>query len=87
MPDEMIKEIEHYALVGDQLDWTFVEMMGMPPFYNERYPKPPTPELTEEEKAALEAAALAEAEAKARAEEAAARGEEAPAEGFFTVSF
>ncbi|XP_064551474.1 adventurous-gliding motility protein Z isoform X5 [Drosophila montana] len=84
LEDEMINEKEHYAIINDSLDFTFVELMGMPPFYNDRYPKPPTPELTEEEIAAKEAArraAAAREAAKLAGEEAAAAapGEEGQA--------
>ncbi|XP_075145042.1 tropomyosin 1 isoform X6 [Haematobia irritans] len=88
LEDEIIMEKEHYAIIGDSLDQTFVELMGMPPCYNDRHPKPPTPKLptpTPEEiaaaeaaKEAAEAAAVAEAEASAAAEaQAAAAGEKA----------
>ncbi|EDW38344.1 GL12543 [Drosophila persimilis] len=83
LEDETIVEKEHYALIGDSLDWTFVELMGMPPFYNDRYPKPPTPELTEEDLARIaeaEAKAQAVAEAKAQAAEAKAQAAAALAE-------
>ncbi|XP_030375973.1 microtubule-associated protein futsch isoform X4 [Scaptodrosophila lebanonensis] len=76
LEDELICEKEHYAIIGDSLDFTFVELMGMPPFYNDRYPKPPTPELTEEEIAAI-AAARAAADAAAAAAAAAAEAGEA----------
>ncbi|KAI9577196.1 hypothetical protein GQX74_005730 [Glossina fuscipes] len=36
---------ERFATIGDSLDLTFVELMGMPPVYNDRHPKPPTPQL------------------------------------------
>lgn len=42
--DEFIKERERYALIGDDLDMAFVELIpGVEFCYNDRHPKPPTP--------------------------------------------
>uniref|UniRef100_A0A1A9W718 Tropomyosin n=1 Tax=Glossina brevipalpis TaxID=37001 RepID=A0A1A9W718_9MUSC len=43
LEDELIIEKERFAIIGDSLDLAFVEFMGMPPVYNDRHPKPPTP--------------------------------------------
>lgn len=43
--DEFIKEREKYAEIGDDLDFAFVELIpGVGFAYNDRHPKPPTPE-------------------------------------------
>lgn len=40
----MIGEKEKYALIGDSLDWAFMDLVvGLEPFYSARNPKPPTP--------------------------------------------
>lgn len=42
--DEFIKERERYAIIGDDLDLAFVELIpGVDVAYNDRHPKPPTP--------------------------------------------
>lgn len=43
--DEFIKERERYALIGDDLDFAFIELIpGVGMAYNDRHPKPPSPE-------------------------------------------
>lgn len=66
--DELIIAKEHFAEIGDDLDFTFVELIdGIDPIYTYRHPKPPTPpprpETPPEIKAALLAAAAAAAAA------------------------
>ncbi|XP_015032396.2 golgin candidate 5 isoform X2 [Drosophila willistoni] len=81
LEDELINEKERYALVEDSLDFTFVDLMGIEPFYNDRNPKPPTPEPTEEDLARIAAAEAAKAAAQAAAEEAALSGGDVGADG------
>lgn len=58
----MIAERERYMDIGDDLDFAFVELIpGVEICYNDRHPKPPTPEPTPAELRAR-AAALAASE-------------------------
>lgn len=42
--DELIVAKEHFAEIGDDLDFTFVDLIeGVDPIYTYRRPKPPTP--------------------------------------------
>ena len=42
--DELIVAKEHFAEIGDDLDFTFVDLIeGIDPIYTYRRPKPPTP--------------------------------------------
>lgn len=42
--DELIVAKEHFAEIGDDLDFTFVDMIdGIGPIWSYRHPKPPTP--------------------------------------------
>lgn len=43
-PDELIIAKEHFAEIGDDLDFTFVDLIdGIDPIWTYRRPKPPTP--------------------------------------------
>lgn len=83
--DEFIKERERYAEIGDDLDFAFVELIpGIGIVYNERHPKPPTPEhvktpTPDPEVVAAAAAAVAAAQAAADAAAAQAALEAAAA--------
>jgi tropomyosin-1 len=44
LEDELIIAKEHFAEIGDDLDFTFVDLIdGIPPIWSYRRPKPPTP--------------------------------------------
>ena len=86
--DELILAKEHFAEIGDDLDFSFVELIdGIDPVYSYRRPKPPTPpprpETPAEERAAKKAAAAVAAgvplEVVSQAAEGAAPGESAEA--------
>lgn len=83
--DELILAKEHFAEIGDDLDFSFVELIdGIDPVYSYRRPKPPTPpprpETPAEERAARKAAAALAAGVSLEAA-AAAEGGAAPGEG------
>lgn len=68
--DELIIAKEHFAEIGDDLDFTFVELIdGIEPIYTYRHPKPPTPPPRPETPPEIRAALLAAAAAAAKAGE------------------
>lgn len=79
--DELIVAVEHFAEIGDDLDFTFVDLIeGVEPIWTYRRPKPPTPPPREPSPAkavaaTVEGAAPGAAAAEAPSGEPGAEGE------------
>lgn len=86
--DELIIAKEHFAEIGDDLDFTFVDLIeGVDPIYTYRRPKPPTPPPREASPPKIVASVAAAVEGGAPAPEGAepAAAGEAVADGIPAV--